>query len=58
MTEEEFELIWQKVQEMDASDKEAFIEEIDERQRQSEAMAEMLMEELFVPEGDENEKIK
>lgn len=51
MTEEEFELIWQRMQKMDADDKAAFIEEIDERNRQSEAMAEMLMEELFVDEG-------
>lgn len=51
MTEEEFELIWQRMQKMDADDKAAFIEEIEERNRQSEAMAEMLMEELFVDGG-------
>lgn len=51
MTEEEFELLWQRMQTMNADDKAAFIEEIDERNRQAEAMAEMLMEELFVDDG-------
>lgn len=53
MTEEEFELIWQQMQQMPAADKAAFLEELDERNRQSEAMAEMLLEGLFVPDGNE-----
>lgn len=55
MTEEEFELVWQQMQRMDAADKAAFMEELDDRARQSEAMAEMLMEELFVPEEPEQD---
>ena len=56
MTEEEFEIIWQQMQKMNAGDKAAFIEELDQRNRQSEAMAELLMEELFVPEGEKTEE--
>lgn len=48
MTDEEFEIFWQQYRQLSSDEQAALHEQLDEQRAQSEAMAEMLLDSLFV----------
>ena len=48
MTDEEFEIFWQHYRQLSSDEQAALHEQLDEQRAQSEAMAEMLLDSLFV----------